>query len=60
MLSSSRQPPSISSDNAASREDLELFQRLLRVARLLKSGDVDDLCLYLKEKSENVHALIRC
>jgi len=58
-MSSSRRPSGISPDNAASREDLELFQRLLRVARLLKTRDVDDLCLYFQEKSDNVRALIR-
>ena len=56
MSSSSKQPPSTSPVNAASREDLELLQRLLRVARLLKTRDVDDLCLsFEKDPTMYVH-----
>lgn len=58
MSSSSRQLVSIPPDDAASREDLELFQRLLRVARLFKNHEVDDLCSYLQ--SDHVPALISC
>ena len=44
MSSGSNQPPHTSSDEyAASREDLELFRRLLRVARLIKANDIDNL-----------------
>ena len=46
MSSSSRQLSSISPEATASREDLELFQRLLRVARLLNNHDLGDLCTY--------------
>ena len=47
MSSASNQPPHVSSDEyAASREDLELFRRLLRVARLIKANDFDNLGWY--------------
>jgi hypothetical protein len=48
MSSSSNQLPSagIPPEHAVTREDFELLQRFLRVARLLKGNDIDGLCLY--------------
>ena len=41
-----QQLPRISNEVAASHEDLELFRRLLRVARFVQAHDIDDFSLY--------------